>query len=120
MVTGPAGPAAILRDARKSALLRMRSEFRFTLSGPGDKIGRKSRLDIVGDHLGGAIFRIAKPARPGKPLGLPRNVIGHTGRSAAGDGRLTSLAFRHRGVHVEATTPAIPPAPPDVQPSRYP
>jgi hypothetical protein len=28
-------------------------------SGSGDKIGRKSRLDVVGYQLGGTIFRVA-------------------------------------------------------------
>src|SRR5882762_2182294 len=101
MATGTAGQAAILRDARKSALLRMRSEFRFTLSGPGDKKGCKSRLDIVGDQLGGAIFRIAKPARPGKPLSLPGNVIGHPGKSVGGDHGLAGLDVRQGVVDVE-------------------
>src|SRR5260370_38740120 len=101
MATGTAWQAAILRDARKSALLSMRSEFRFTLSGPDDKIGRKSRPDIVGDQLGGTIFRIAKPARPGKPLGLPRNVIRHTGKSVAGADGLAGLDVCQGGVDVE-------------------
>src|SRR5260370_18536211 len=95
MATGTAWQAAILRDARKSALLSMRSEFRFTLSGPGDKIGRKSRPDIVGDQLGGTIFSIAKPARPGKPLGLPGNVIGHNGKSVAACDVLSGIDVRN-------------------------
>src|SRR3979490_986387 len=41
------GLAAILRDARKSALLRMRSEIYFTTSKAGDQVFRGARDEIA-------------------------------------------------------------------------
>src|SRR5215831_5506851 len=71
-------------------------------SGSGYEIGCKARPDIVGYQLGSAIFRFAKGACPGKPLGLTWNVIGYTGKSCTADHRLARLDVIQGIIDVEA------------------
>src|SRR5215813_284235 len=118
----PAVPEDTLRDGRPNGggLPGMRSEFSVTLSGPGDEIGRESRLDIVGYLLGSTIFSVAETTRPRKSLGLPRNVIGHTGKRGAGDYLLAALDFRQGVVGVEAIILDVRTAAGDIHDDRHP
>jgi len=46
-------------------------------SRPGDEIGGQARSDVVGDHFGGAAFRIAQAAQAGEALLLAGNIVGN-------------------------------------------
>src|SRR5262249_53696061 len=69
---------------------------RISGSGPGNKIGRQSGPDVLGDHPRRAVLGVAAAARTGETLFLSRVVVGHAREGLAGYNHFPAGDFGQR------------------------